>query len=147
MALKSQDELRIVFDQAGGSEAQLVRDRLDMYNVGATGVSAYYPVHFFLKSERGETMGGLLGDIWGGWLHVTYLWIDEAARGQGWATKLMDQAETYAHERGCHSATLDTHSFQARPFYERRGYEVFGTLDDCPKGHQKFFLKKRLTKG
>src|SRR5437764_14747852 len=89
--LKLKDELRIVFDQAGGTEAQLVRDRLDMFNVGVTGVSAYYPVHFFLKSERGETMGGLLGGIWGGWLYITYLWIDEAARGRRWATKLMDQ--------------------------------------------------------
>ena len=30
------------------------------------------------------------------------------------------------------------------PFYEGRGYEVFGTLDDYPKGHKKFFLKKKL---
>ena len=40
-----------------------MRDRLDLFNVGVTGVSAYYPVHFFLKNERGETMGGLLGAI------------------------------------------------------------------------------------
>ena len=65
-------------------------------------------------------------------------------RGKRWATKLMDQAEDYARERHCHSVELDTHSFQARPFYERRGYEVFGTLDDHPKGHKKFFLKKKL---
>ena len=137
-------ELRIVFDQAGGAEAQLVRERLDLFNVGVTGVSASYPVHFFLKNEPGETMGRLLGAIWGGWLHITYLWMDEAVRGKRWATKLMDQAEAYARERKCHSATLDTHSFQARPFYERRGYEVFGTLDDYPEGHKKFFLKKKL---
>jgi GNAT superfamily N-acetyltransferase len=137
-------ELKIVFDQAGGAEALLVRDRLDMFNVGVTGVSGYYPVHFFLKSPRGETMGGLLGGIWGGWLHIAFLWIDEAERGKGWATKLMDQAEAYALERNCHSVDLDTHSFQARPFYERRGYEVFGTLDDYPKGHKKFFLRKKL---
>ena len=121
-----------------------MRDHLDFYNVGVTGVSAYYPVNLFLKSERGETMGGLLGSIWGGWLHITYLWIDEAARGQRWATMLMDEAEAYAVERGCHSVTLDTHSFQARPFYEKRGYEVFGTLDDYPEGHKKFFLRKKL---
>lgn len=141
--MKPADDLTIVFDQAG-TNAQFVRDHLDFFNVGVTGVSAYYAVHFFLKNERGEVLGGLLGSIWGGWLHISYLWIDEAVRGQRWATKLMDQAEAYARERGCHSADLDTHSFQARPFYEKRGYEVFGTLDDYPKGHKKFFLRKKL---
>jgi GNAT superfamily N-acetyltransferase len=137
-------ELTIVFQQEAGEAGRLVRDRLDLYNVAATGVPGYYPVNFFVKSARGETMGGLLGAIWGGWLHVTYLWIDEAVRGQDWGTRLMDQAEAYARERGCHSVTLDTHSFQARPFYESRGYEVFGTLDDFPKGHKKFYLRKKL---
>ncbi len=142
--MKPRADLEIVFDQAGGADAQSVRDHLDFYNVGVTGVSAYYPVNFFVKNARGEIMGGLLGSVWGGWLHITFLWIDEAVRGQGWATKLMDRAEAYAVERHCHSATLDTHSFQARPFYEKRGYEVFGTLDDYPKGHKKFFLRKKL---
>jgi GNAT superfamily N-acetyltransferase len=137
-------DLRVVFQQVPGSEAQTVREHLDFYNVGATGLSTYYPVNYFLKNVRDEVMGGLLGSVWGGWLHVTILWVDESVRGQRWATKLMDQAEAYAVERGCHSATLDTHSFQARPFYERRGYEVFGALDDYPKGHQKFFLRKKL---
>ena len=141
--MKPADELTIVFDQAG-TNAQFVRDKLDFYNVGVTGESTYYAVHLFLKNGRGETMGGLLGAIWGGWLHISYLWVDEAVRGGRWGTELMDQAEAYARERGCHSVELDTHSFQARPFYERRGYEVFGTLDDFPKGHKKFFLKKKL---
>ena len=136
-------DLKIVFD-ASGADAQTVRDRLDMYNVGVTGESAYYPVNLFLKSERNEVLGGLLGAIWGGWLHITFLWVDQAERGQDWGTRLMDQAEAYARERSCHGVELDTHSFQARPFYERRGYEVFGTLDDYPKGHKKFFLKKKL---
>lgn len=142
--LKPQDDLKIVFDQAGGAEAALVRDRLDMYNVGITGLSAYYPVNFFVKSTRGETLGGLLGGIWGGWLHINYLWVDQAVRGRRWASKLMDQAEAYARERGCDAVSLDTHSFQARPFYEKRGYDVFATLDNYPKGHKKFFLRKKL---
>ena len=141
---KPESEISIVFDQAGGRDAQFVRDHLDIFNVGVTGESAYYPVHFFLKNKRGETMGGLLGSIWGGWLHITFLWCDEAVRGQRWATRLMDQAEAYARERRCHSVELDTHSFQARPFYEKRGYEVIAMLDDHPKGHKKFFLKKKL---
>ena len=137
-------DLKIVFTQDGGDAATLVRDRLDLYNIAATGIAAYYPVNLFVKSERGETLGGLLGGIWGGYLQIRILWVDEAVRGQDWGTRLMDEAEAYARERGCHSIELDTHSFQARPFYEARGFEVFGTLDDYPKGHKKFFLRKKL---
>ncbi len=137
-------DIEIVFEQTPGASAQTVRDRLDLYNVGVTGVSTYYPVNYFLKNRRGETLGGLMGSVWGGWLHIAWLWVDESVRGQDWGTRLMDLAEAYGRERGCHSVTLDTHSFQARPFYESRGYEVFGTLDDYPKGHKKFFLRKKL---
>ena len=50
----------------------------------------------------------------------------------------------YAASRGCFAATLDTHSFEALGFYQKRGYEVFGTLEDYPPGHTKYFLRKRL---
>jgi GNAT superfamily N-acetyltransferase len=143
--MATDDDLAIVFNpDIGSAEARFVRERLDLYNVGVTGVSAWYPMQFFVKSERGETLGGVLGSVWGGWLHIAYLWIDDSVRGKDWGTRLMDRAEAYGRERGCHSVTLDTHSFQARPFYESRGYEVFGTLDDYPKGHKKFFLRKKL---
>jgi len=138
------NDLTIVFNPDGGPDAKFVRDRLDMYNVGVTGISAWYPVNFFVKSDRGETLGGVMGAIWGGWLQIAILWVDDSVRGKDWGTRLMDEAEAYARERGCHSATLDTHSFQARPFYEARGYEVFGTLDDYPKGHKRFYLQKKL---
>jgi ribosomal protein S18 acetylase RimI-like enzyme len=141
--LKPADDLKIVFEQTDAG-AQFVRDHLDAFNFAATGIAAWYPLRLFIKNRRGETMGGLLGVVWGGWLHISYLWVDEAMRGQDWGTRLMDQAEAFARERGCHSVELDTHSFQARPFYEQRGYEVFGTLDDYPKGHKKFFLRKKL---
>ena len=42
------------------------------------------------------------------------------------------------------AATLETHSFQARPFYEKRGYEVFATLEDYPGGTQ-ILSRKRLS--
>lgn len=143
--MTTNDDLSIVFNpDMGGAEAKFVRERLDLYNVGQTGVSAWYPVQFFVKSARGETLGGVMGAIWGGWLQVGFLWVDDTVRGQDWGTRLMDHAEAYAREHGCHSVLLDTHSFQARPFYEGRGYEVFGTLDDFPKGHKKFFLRKKL---
>jgi hypothetical protein len=39
---------------------------------------------------------------------------------------------------------LSTFGFQARPFYEKMGYEVFATLEDCPVGHCEYFLRKQL---
>jgi hypothetical protein len=41
-------------------------------------------------------------------------------------------------------AFLDTFSFQARPFYEKLGYHVFGMLENHPAGHQHYFMTKQL---
>jgi GNAT superfamily N-acetyltransferase len=135
---------KIEFSQTGGSAAEYVRERLDSYNIAETGVSSWYPFNFFLKTERGEVMGGLLGSQWGGICYISHLWVDQQMRGKRWATKLMDEAEAYARERGAHAIMLDTHSFQARPFYEKRGFELLFAIDDWPKGHKKFYLKKTL---
>ncbi len=35
-------------------------------------------------------------------------------------------------------------SFQARPFYERAGYEVVVDIPDYPKGHSYHVLKQEL---
>jgi ribosomal protein S18 acetylase RimI-like enzyme len=56
----------------------------------------------------------------------------------------MDAAEAFAVERGAFAATLETHGFQAPNFYTKRGYGVFGRLDDYPPGHAKLFPRKRL---
>ena len=37
IVMKSESEFSIVFDQAGGRDAQFVRDHLDIFNVGVTG--------------------------------------------------------------------------------------------------------------
>ena len=55
----------------------------------------------------------------------------------------MGDAEARALERGCHSAWVDTFSFQAPGFYPKLGYTVFGELD-YPPGHKRIFLQKRL---
>ena len=65
-------------------------------------------------------------------------------RGKGHARKLLESAETYAMERGCIGAHLETFSFQARPLYEKLGYEVFGEIRDYPPGHTFYFMRKRL---
>ena len=69
--------------------------------------------------------------------------VRDDLRRCGVGRELMAQAEARATERGCHSAWLDTFSFQARGFYEKLGYVEFGTLD-YPPMHKRHFMKKRL---
>ena len=139
--------LTIAFEPELSAEArQRIELGLAFHNIAATRQSEYHPIAFVLRDASGEVRGGLLGDLWGGWLHIAYLWVDAPLRHAGWATKLMRAAERHAVERGAHAAHVETHSFQARPLYEQLGYEVFATLDDFPPGHQKFFLRKTLNR-
>jgi GNAT superfamily N-acetyltransferase len=139
------ETIRIEFEPfIAEGERQFIVAGLDNHNCAVTGLPSYFPVNFVLHGERGDALGGLLGLVWGHWLHVATLWVAEPARGLGYGTRLLENAEAYARERGAVGVTLETHSFQARPFYERLGYEVFGALEDCPRGHVKFYLRKRL---
>jgi len=71
---------------------------------------------------------------------VTCLWAAEAARGAEHGARLLENAETYARSPGVVGATLETYSFQGRPFYER--LQVFSALEGYPPGHIRFCLKK-----
>jgi len=121
-----------------------VSDHLDAFNVAATRHAEYHSVSVFLRDERDEVLGGLLGTIWGGWLHVSNLWVAEPLRRSGYGRQLLAAAERYAFERGCTRAWLTTFSFQAPEFYPKLGYEAFAVLEDHPLGHRHHFLQKRL---
>jgi GNAT superfamily N-acetyltransferase len=100
------------------------------------------PLTIFLRTAEGQIVGGLRGNTVWGWLFVSQLWVAEELRGQDYGTKLMAAAEREAQTRGCHAAYVDTFSFLALGFYQKVGYTVFGVLEDFPKGHTRYFLKK-----
>jgi GNAT superfamily N-acetyltransferase len=105
------------------------------------------PIRIVARNSDAKVIGGVIGDAFGGWLHVELLWVEKSVRGRGLGTKLMQMAESRADELGCTSSYLNTYSFEARGFYEGLGYEVFATLEGYPRGHSKHFLRKKsLTK-
>jgi len=141
----SRMNIRLVVEpQASDALKNVVRERLDIHNVAATGAAEYYPVCFFLKNDHDEILGGLLGNIWARCMHIATLWVAPILRQQGYGTALMHAAEGLARERACTLVYLETFSFQAPLFYARLGYETIAVLQDCPTGHQKHFLKKSL---
>ncbi len=99
-----------------------------------------------IKDQAGATIGGVWGTSLFRWLVIESVFVPETLRGTGTGTRIMRQAEAIALERGCIGIWLDTYSFQARGFYEKLGFEVFGQVDDHPPGAQRFFMRKRIAK-
>jgi ribosomal protein S18 acetylase RimI-like enzyme len=97
---------------------------------------------FRLLDDAGRMVGGLSGMGSWGWVFIDAVWIDADHRGTGGGRMLMQAAEAHAVASGCHSVWLDT--FQARGFYERLGYQVFGQLEDYPGDQARWFLRKRV---
>lgn len=95
-------DLQIVVEpHAADHLTQVVRDGLALYNVAVTGLEDYHPLAIFLKDGYGEILGGVLGYLWGQWLHIRILWLAQPVRGHGYGRQLLWAAETYARERGC----------------------------------------------
>ena len=132
--------------EASPSEQTLAAVRAGMrrYTEARVPWAEYSDLSLVARDDGGAVVAAALGETGRGWLHVSVVWVDERSRGRRLGTRLVAAMEAEAVRRGCHGAYLDTFSYQARPFYEKLGYEVFGTLDDYPPGHQRFYMRKRL---
>lgn len=96
------------------------------------------------RDRAGTVTGGLRAAAYWGFLTIELLWLSEPARGKGIGRSLVARAEAFALTHGIRHARVETTSFQARPFYERLGYAVYGVLEDFPPGHRSYSLKKSL---
>ncbi|TFJ92944.1 GNAT family N-acetyltransferase [Lentibacillus salicampi] len=101
-------------------------------------------VSLILKGDSGEIIGGITANIFWHHMHIESLWVDKHVREAGYGSELLKRMETLAIEKGCRFIFLDTFSFQAPEFYQNNGYEVFGTIEDHPKGFNQYFLRKRF---
>lgn len=97
-----------------------------------------------LRNETGTVVGGLWARTNYAWLVIEMLFVPEQLRGRGVGSRLVQKAEAAARVRGCIGMQVDTFDFQARAFYERLGFAVFGIQEDLPPGHRCFYLCKRL---
>jgi GNAT superfamily N-acetyltransferase len=132
-------------ESANSDDVQTIRDGLTTYNLQFVPDAQYLPLNIFLRDTDGRVVGGLIGNTYWGWLYVSLFWLDESARRDGNGSRMLAMAEQEALRRGCHHAHLDTLDFQAPAFYEKLGYTLWGTLEDLPLGHQRYFYQKELS--
>jgi len=93
-----------------------------------------------------EVVGGILSEVYC-WniLSIDVLWVKDGHRGKGYARALVESVESEAREMGCQVSHLDTFDFQAKELYEKLGYTVFGILENCPEGHNRYYMSKKLS--
>jgi ribosomal protein S18 acetylase RimI-like enzyme len=131
-------------DEPADDARRTIRDGIIEFNLQHVEKTTVERITLTARTESGEIVGGLTGDTMWGWLHVDLLWVVAVHRRQGIGRALLRRAEREAQERGCRHVYLDTFDFQAKPFYERHGYTVFGIQDDFPPGHRRYYLRKML---
>ncbi|CAI0811597.1 GNAT family N-acetyltransferase [Serratia liquefaciens] len=122
----------------------VIRQGLRAHNSPYVDPSLRKPLGIYARDIAGQVVAGLTGETWGNWLSVEWLWVADSQRGSGLGRKVLLAAEREAKARGCRYVRLDTFSFQARPFYEKLGYQLQMTLQNYPVEHECYFLTKTL---
>lgn len=86
---------------------------LKEFNLSYREPSKMYHLVYY-ENDKNEKLAGLVGETFGNWLCIKYLFVSEDLRGQGIGKKIMESAEQVARKRGCKFAFVDTFSFQAQ---------------------------------
>ncbi|UOQ45792.1 GNAT family N-acetyltransferase [Halobacillus salinarum] len=105
---------------------------------------AVQPINVMVSNDDESWIGGLNADFYWDWLEINDFWVHKEYRGKGLGAHLLEKAEKIAKEKGAKKALLTTFEFQARTFYETKGYQVVGEVKDYPPGSSYFTMVKVL---
>lgn len=134
--------------EATQADLNLVEAGLVEYNLSQVPLiqeKPFMPINLVVKDIDGQVVAGVDSRLYC-WncCYVDILWVKEGHRKAGYGTILLKEVEKIAKEKGAYLIHLDTFDFQAKDFYIKHGYEVFGVLEDCPKEHNRYYLKKNI---
>lgn len=95
------------------------------------------------RTADGVLIGGMRGIVNMGLVEIRGVWVEPSYREAGLGRRLMTTLEDRARSRGATRSALWTYDWEARGFYEKLGYEIYGTLP-YPAGTTRYFMKKDL---
>lgn len=98
----------------------------------------------FIANDRGSFAGAIVAELFWGALHIKYVYVDEAYRGKGIGSQLMERALKYGRENKCLFAFVETMSFQALDFYRKMGFELEFTRSGYKYDASFHYLRRTL---
>lgn len=116
-------------DQIAPEIAKLLSQGLTVHAADVGYPTEWQEYSILARDEHGEIIAGVCGNSGQGAINIRLLWVDSKHRKQGLGKKLLRMAEELGLQRGCHTAFLDTFSFQGPAYYPKFGYVKFGELD------------------
>ena len=137
-----------VIKESTKEESDLVDNGIveyDLSKVPFTQERPFIQINKVIKDLNGGVLAGInsVSYCWN-CIYIDALWVKKGFRKEGYGSILLNEIEKIAKEKECKLIHLDTFDFQAKDFYIKHGYEVFGILDDCPSGHKMYYMKKNI---
>ncbi|MFC5403289.1 GNAT family N-acetyltransferase [Cohnella soli] len=135
-----------IFNESKSEYREYLRNKMFEFN------SLHFPdslkgrfaeLNLFLLDSEDQIRGGVIGEFCWNWLEIHYVFVDQLFRHSGYGRNLLKEAERISRLKQCDFIKLDTLSFQALEFYQKEGYEIFGTLENAG-GYTHYYLKKNL---
>lgn len=134
--------------KAQSDEIDVIKNIIISYNNSKVPFIQKQPfinLDFCIKDNNNQVIAGITSVMYcWGMLFIDILAVDQKYYKNGLGSKLLSHVENEAKKLGATLAHLDTFDFQAKDFYLKQGYEIFGILENCPKDHKRYYLKKNL---
>lgn len=73
---------------------------------------------------------------------MSLLYVEENYRNRGIGSKLLYKMKLYVQNNHCKGIYLNTWEFQAKNFYCKKGYILFGKLENAVDHIPLYYLKK-----
>ena len=119
-------------------------DGMRAFNKAAVPGLTSHKIVAAIRGDDGALHGGVIGRLAGDSVYMEVVWNDDSVRGTGLGRDMMRLVEDRARELGAREAWLYTMSFQAKPFYEKLGYQQFAELPWLNGQHARHFMRKDL---
>ena len=135
-----------IISASNEEESELIVDKIVEYNLSKVPIiqeSSFIWINRVIADTYGDIIAGINSKMYC-WncLYIDVLWVKEEYRKEGLGSKILNEIEKVAKDKGCYLIHLDTFDFQAKDFYLKHGYDIFGILDECPQKHKRYFMKK-----
>ncbi len=131
------------------TDIAFIKEELIKYNNEYLGLPSNspgpQPVSIIVKNEEGERIAGAYAHAYLNVFHIYGCWVHKNYRKKGIGRIIDKKLQEAAEEHNCHTATMETHSFQlTKSFYTKVGVLFKHRIKNSPYGHTKYFLMNKL---